>query len=216
MKTSLLHIFSLFIMLSACQLQQKGNISKLKQGDLLFKDTQNNSLSSAIKEVTPSLDKYSFSHVGVAFQEDGEWKVLEAIPKAGVRITPLGAFLSPAKGEIIKVVAGRLKKNYPFDFQKLITYGKSQLGKSYDKAFVWNEERFYCSELVFQMFANAGQQQAFAPQPMTFKEKGTEQFHPTWVLYYQNLGVEIPEGALGINPNAMAKSKSVQLLFELP
>lgn len=210
-----LYLFLLLFAILSCQSLPKHTATKLRQGDLLFKDTQNDSIASAIKEVTPSLDAYSFSHVGVAFKQEGEWKVIEAIPSAGVRITNLESFLSPAKGEITKVVVGRLKKQYNFDFQKLITYGKAQLGKAYDKAFVWNEESFYCSELVYQMFANAGQKEAFIPKPMTFKEKGTEQFHPTWVLYYKKLGIAIPEGDLGINPNGMARSKSVQLLFEL-
>lgn len=210
------YLCSIILLCSACQTLHKDTINQLQSGDLLFKDTQNNNIASAIKDVTPSLAQYSFSHVGVAFYEDEKWKVLEAIPASGVHIVPLSSFLSPAKGETIKVVAGRLKRVYPFDIEKLIRYGKAQVGKPYDKAFVWNDEKFYCSELVYQMFVHAGQQQAFSPQPMTFKEKNSNYFHPTWVLYYKKLGIEIPEGALGINPNAMAKSESIDFLFELP
>lgn len=205
-------LFSLF----ACQTIGKNPTQNLQQGDLLFKDTRNNSMANAIKEVTPSLARYSFSHVAVAVQENGEWKVLEAVPGAGVRLSPLASFLSPAKGEVLKVVVGRLKKTHPFDLQQLIMYGKQQIGKPYDEAFVWDTEKFYCSELVYQMFAHAGQASSFSPAPMTFKEKGKKTFHPTWSRYFQRLHLPIPEGATGINPNAMAKARSLTILFELP
>ncbi len=182
----------------------------------MVKDTQNDSIASAIKEVTPSSQDYSFSHVGILFRENNEWFVLEAVPGAGVRIVSLEVFRTPEKGKIARIVVGRLKKEYPFDLKQLIAYGKSQVGKKYDSAFIWNSNAFYCSELVYQMFANAGQSKAFLPKPMTFKEKGTTSFHPTWIRYYEKLGQEIPEGKIGINPNAMANSKSVNLLFEIP
>lgn len=208
----ILKICTLFILFSTNILVER----TLQQGDLLFKDTQNDSFSDAIKEVTPSPDNYSFSHVGILFFEDNEWKVLEAIPSAGVHITSLSSFLSPQKGETIKVVVGRLKENYPFNIQKLIEYGKAQIGKLYDSVFIWNDEAFYCSELAYKMFAYAGQKDAFEPKPMTFKKKDSDEFHPTWVKYYRELKQAIPEGKLGINPNAMAKSQSITLLFELP
>ncbi|PVX52205.1 permuted papain-like amidase YaeF/Yiix C92 family enzyme [Balneicella halophila] len=188
----------------------------LKEGDLLFKDTRNNAISQAIKDVTPSASNFSFSHVGVLFFENNEWKVLEAVPEYGVRISTLPGFSSYAKGEEVIIVVGRLKTNYPFDLEKLIEYGKKQLGKPYDNPFSWNDEAFYCSELSYKMFSYAGQNHAFTPKPMTFKEEGKDHFHPTWIKYYNELQVAIPEGELGINPNAMATSKSIDLLFELP
>ncbi len=190
------------------------NEKTLHEGDLLFKDTQNTPFSTAIKAVTVS-GNYSFSHVAVLFREGAEWKVLEAVPKGGVQIVSLEDFCTPKDGEYFKIFVGRLKKEYPFDLQKLIAYGKSQVGKKYDSAFAWDDSTFYCSELVYKMFSNAGQKQAFTPKPMTFKEKGKDSFYPTWISYYEKLQQPIPEGKLGINPSAMANEKSLTILFEL-
>ncbi len=42
--------------------------------------------------------------------------------------------------------------------------------------------------------------------PMTFKDPETGEFLPTWIEYYEKLGVEIPEGQPGCNPNGLASS----------
>ncbi len=208
MKNNFYTLVICFFVLISCTSEKT-----LREGDLLFKDTQNDNLSTAIKAVTPS-GRYSFSHIGIAFFEDGDWKVLEAVPKAGVRTTSLETFKTAPKGQVVKIVVGRLNNSYPYDLQRLIDYAKTQLGKKYDDAFEWNDSAFYCSELVYKMFVNAGQTKAFKPKPMTFKEKGKSTFHPTWIKYYKKLQKPIPEGKLGINPNAMANAESVTLLFE--
>lgn len=204
-------LFIILIFLSACT--PSNHI--LKEGDLLFKDTQNNAISSAIKEVTSNDDKPSFSHVGVLFRENEQWVVLEAVPEQGVRIVTLDTFQAPAKGEVVRVFVGRIKEEYPFDLEKLIDYGKKQLGKPYDDAFGWTDESYYCSELVYKMFLNAGQTKAFETNAMTFKGENGQTL-PTWQIYYQKLGVKIPEGEIGINPNGMSRSDAIELFYELP
>lgn len=204
-------LYCAFLLIVVCSCHRK----ELREGDLLFRDTQNNVISTAIKEVTSSDDEQSFSHVGVLFRENGEWLVLETVPQKGVRIVTLDAFQAPAKGEVVRVFVGRLKKDYPFDLKRLIAYGKAQLGKPYDDGFAWTDESYYCSELVYKMFLYAGQTKAFETKPMTFKGKNGQTL-PAWEMYYQKLGLQIPEGKKGINPNGMAHSKAVDILYELP
>lgn len=187
---------------------------ELKEGDILFKETLNNALSSAISDVTDTTGRYRFSHVGVAIKEGDRWMVLEAVHDNGVSLCPLEAFGIPAKGEVVRVIVGRLKKEYSYDLERLKAFGLSQIGKPYDYTFEWNDSAFYCCELVYRMFAEAGQNYAFEPIPMTFKAKeGT--FDLTWVKYFDRLQSPIPEGELGINPNAMAQSKAIELLYEM-
>ncbi len=188
---------------------------EIKEGDLLFKETKRNVLSDAISNVTDTTGTYRFSHIGVLIKDKDQWQVIESTPGKGVRICPLEAFCLPAKGEEAKVVVGRLKEQFPFDLEKLKEYAYKQIDKPYDYPFVWNDSAFYCSELVYKMFVNAGQTEAFALNVMTFKQAGEEQFDPTWIHYFQQHQAPIPEGKMGINPNAMAKSQAVELLFEL-
>lgn len=187
---------------------------ELKEGDLLFKETLNNALSDAISNVTDTTGKYRFSHVGVVVKEGDNWMVLEAVHDNGVRLCPLDAFGMAAKGEIVRVVVGRLKEEYRYNLEQLKAFGLNQLNKSYDYRFDWNDSAFYCSELVYRMFVEAGQTDAFKPNVMTFKNKEGE-FDFTWIKYFEQIQSPIPEGELGINPNAMAQSKAVELLYEM-
>ena len=41
----------------------------------------------------------NYSHVGIAMQENNQWFVVEAIPKKGVRKTPLNEFLARNKNK---------------------------------------------------------------------------------------------------------------------
>lgn len=187
---------------------------ELKEGDLLFKETLNNALSDAISDVTDTTGQYRFSHVGVVVKKGDRWMVLEAVHDNGVRLCPLDAFGMAAKGEIVHVVAGRLKEEYRYDLERFKTFGLSQLNKPYDYRFDWNDSAFYCSELVYRMFVEAGQTNAFKPNVMTFKNREGE-FDFTWIKYFERIQSPIPEGELGINPNAMAQSSAVELFREI-
>lgn len=204
-------VFLLFTLLLGCN-----NVSDvLREGDLLFKEVQNNAISNAISDVTDSTGSYRFSHIGVLIWHNNSWQVIEAAPKWGVRICPLKTFCSQVKGEASKVTVGRLKKGYHFNSNKLKEYAFLQIDKPYDYPFSWSDTAFYCSELAYKMFAYAGQNDAFALNVMTFKQSGCNFFDSTWVKYFESLNTPIPEGEMGINPNAMAKSNAVELLFEL-
>lgn len=50
---------------------------------------------------------------------------------------------------------------------------------------------------------------------MTFKNPETKEFDEFWVQYYIDLGIEIPEGVLGCNPNDMSKSKNIYFVKEI-
>jgi len=50
---------------------------------------------------------------------------------------------------------------------------------------------------------------------MTFKDIETNDFHPGWIEHYDKLGIEIPEGLPGCNPNGMAASENLILLGEI-
>jgi hypothetical protein len=47
---------------------------------------------------------------------------------------------------------------------------------------------------------------------MTFKDPATGGYYPGWVDYYAKLGVAIPEGEPGCNPNGMAASAKLECL----
>ena len=52
----------------------------LETGDLLFQVTGRSAYTDAISSVTKGIKELNFTHVGVAYVEDGKTSVLEAIP----------------------------------------------------------------------------------------------------------------------------------------
>ena len=50
---------------------------------------------------------------------------------------------------------------------------------------------------------------------MTFKDPLTGLFHDGWIEHYKNLGIEIPEGQPGCNPNDMSKNKKLKFITRL-
>ena len=119
-----------------------------RDGDILLY-SGGGAQARAIKEATGS----PYTHCGVIFQVKGKWWVFEAVQP--VKGTPLEEF---AGRDIDQFRALRLKK--PMDpeavAEKVGKWMKEQIGKPYDVKFRWENEKLYCSELVWKLYAVAG------------------------------------------------------------
>ena len=208
-------IFS--IVLLACVSKNSQKAFELQAGDLLFQDLDGGSLSDAIEEVTAEEKPLSFSHVGIMVSsKNGNLVVLEAIGEA-VQYTSLDCFLrrSLNADSMPKVLVARLKQQHQSRIGKAILYGKGLIDLPYDSAYLMSDSSYYCSELIYEMFKHSGDgSEIFKLNPMTFKDANTGKFHPVWVDYYKDLGLEIPEGELGCNPNGMSESKEIDWVFD--
>lgn len=189
----------------------------LEQGDLLFQDSDCGPLCDAIEQVTTGYGGSCFSHIGVVtIDDDGNFAVIEAISN-GVEITPLQFFLSRSfdSRRRPKVVVGRLKKPYQSLIPSALEEALKLKGKPYDKVFAIGNESYYCSELIYEIFLRANNNEpVFELQPMTFKSPGTESTFPAWQDYFSELGVPIPEGQPGINPGGISRSHAVEIIHE--
>ena len=52
----------------------------------------------------------------------------------------------------------------------------------------------------------------FELNPMTFIDPATGEFDKTWIAHYRKLGIPIPEGEPGCNPNGLAASDKLEFL----
>jgi uncharacterized protein YycO len=128
-------------------LAEAGNKYIPETGDIIF-HTSLSKQSLAIQHATNSI----YSHVGIVYVQGKQVSVFEAV--GPVKITPLKSWINRGKNR--DFVVKRLEKRLT-DEQKqlLVKSGQSFIGKKYDDAFDWSDEKMYCSELVWKMYNNA-------------------------------------------------------------
>lgn len=181
---------------------------KLQNGDLLFEDLDCGPLCDAIEEVTQSYGGNRFSHIGLVYIKADSAYIIEAIG-AKVQLTPIDKFTSRTKH---KIYVGRVKEYYMKIAEDAVQFSLSKLNVPYDDEFIYDNGKYYCSELIYDAFMNANKNKPFFKlEPMTFKQPGTSEFYPAWVAYYKELGVEIPESKPGINPGGVSRSEKIEI-----
>jgi hypothetical protein len=189
----------------------------LQPGDLLFQDSDLGPLCDAIEKVTTGFQGANFSHIGIVAKDDsGNLVVIEAVSN-GVVNTPLQTFLGrsfDARGRP-KVVVGRLKMPYRHLIPSALKEALTLKGKPYDKVFAIDNEAYYCSELIYEVFLRANDNKpVFVLQPMTFKDPDTGEMLAAWEDYFSKLGVSIPEGQPGINPGGISCSPVLSVVHK--
>jgi hypothetical protein len=184
---------------------------KLQSGDLLFREKSSENISEAIDQVTQTSGATHFSHVGLVEVTDTGIVVLHAYPEGGTCIVSLSEFLHP-KGDSVRVIVYRLKEEGQKAIPAALEKAHSMLGKPYNFSYIMSDTVHYCSEFVYLAFATDS---VFALEPMTFKDPKTGTFPAAWVEYYQKMGIEIPEGQPGCNPNGLAASEKLEQLGKI-
>lgn len=194
-----------FLLLSTVGFSQN---NKLKNGDLLFININCGAMCDAINAVTEGFNGNDFNHMGIVVLEESNVFVYEAVGK-GVSKTPLKDFLRATKNA---VYSARLKNKYQHLIPAALAYCESQLGTSYDDDFLYNNGKYYCSELIYDAFLNANNHKPFFKLfPMTYKEPKSNEFFAVWVDHFKKQGIEIPEGKLGCNPGGMSLDEKITL-----
>jgi len=188
---------------------------KLRNGDLIFQEDCSAGTDNTIKEVTSSIGDYQFTHVGIAYiDEKGKTYVIEATrPK--VTITPLNEYLYPksSKGCYPRSVAVRLKDEYRELIPAAIGEAMKLIGKDYDDGFILGNDKYYCSELIYDILLKANKgRPVFTLNMMTFKSPDTGEITEGWTEYFNKYGLSVPEGELGINPGAMSRSDVIEII----
>jgi hypothetical protein len=124
-----------------------GLASALRDGDLIFHESQ-----SAQSEMVRALTESRWTHMGVIYLEPSGPMVFEAV--SPVRQTALKDWT--LRGKDRHFVTKRLRdaetRLTPDVIAKMRKVGATWLGRPYDLRFRWDDERLYCSELVYKLF----------------------------------------------------------------
>jgi len=122
--------------------------STFQNGDIIFQ-TSLSSQSLAIKKATNS----AYSHIGVIYQKkDSSFHVFEAVQP--IKLSPLQTWINRGEGK--HFVVKRLKNHQTLltteKLKAMKSVGQKHLGKDYDLAFEWDDNKMYCSELVWKIY----------------------------------------------------------------
>ena len=177
---------------------------RLRTGDLVFVCADTTGMDAAISDATADTNTVNYSHVGIIeVTPDSGAFVIDATPKYGVLRRPLQQFV---------------EENGTCRFYRLEGYNNEDewidratgyIGLPYDFYFLPDNGKYYCSELVAEVYVNADGNPIFKSKPMNFRAAdGT--IPDYWVNLFDSLGVEVPQGVMGTNPNDLVKSGKVQ------
>lgn len=209
---TLMKIYNLFYFLTFLCFEVQAQDVKLQNGDLIFQNIYCGSLCDAINAVTSEVEKMNFNHMGLVVLEGEKVFIIEASGTA-VRKVSLEKFLSKSKEPHL---VGRIQEQFQRLIPKAITFAENQIGIPYDDAFIYDNGKYYCSELIYDAFKEAqGGTPLFKLEPMSFSHPVSNEILPEWLEYYQSMGMEVPEGELGCNPAGFAKNPIVRFIGKL-
>ena len=126
--------------------------SALKEGDIVFQTSK-----SAQSKYIMLATKSQWSHCGIIVEKSDGLYVLEAI--STVSLTPYQQWVDRGRGKRVSV------KRYTEEPIK-IKYSK-YLGKPYDLAFKFGNSKWYCSELVYDIYKRQLGVELCEPRPVS-------------------------------------------------
>lgn len=192
-------LFLLFLaLLCACSQQ-----NLLQTGDLIFvglpADAEAGSMDEAISLATGEI-----VHVAIVeVQADTIW-IIDATTSRGVDRRPLEAFLQDftrPDGAFPDII---VKRAMGIDADAAVQRAKTFCGRQYDTRFLPDNEEIYCSELVQKSYLYADGRPMFECEPMNFKAPDGS-MPPYWEQSFAQLGMEVPQGLPGTNPQKMSR-----------
>lgn len=210
-------ILALIIVLFAFSCSRNQN--RLQNGDLIFVglpvgyDAETGSVDEAISSATGETGALNLIHVAIAeVKADSIW-IIDATIAHGVDRHPLDTFLRDftlPDGSYPDFIVKRVNG---VDADAAVETAKTFCGRAYDFSFLPDNDDLYCSELVQRSYLDADGKPVFESEPMNFKAKdGTMPQYWEWL--FGKLGMEIPQGLPGTNPQRM--SEAACLSFAMP
>ena len=172
-----------------------------QDGDVIFQSLPYGPVVWAIEGVTKS----PYSHCGIVGQRDGQWVVYEAI--GSVRITSLKKFLWRGRGGGFAVY--RLQDEHREHIPETLRCCEKYLGRPYDFRYRLDDEKIYCSELVYKAFRDATDGQQLGD----FVKFGDMNWGPYEVLIRQIEGGPVPVDREMITPRDLARARQLEPVF---
>lgn len=117
------------------------------EGDFVFQSLPHSDLVDAIEGITQS----PYSHCGIVEKKNGDWYVIEAL--GSVHETEISQWIQ--RGRDGHFVAYRLNKVLEVKTETILDAAREYFGRPYDIHYEFDDEKIYCSELIFKAVKKA-------------------------------------------------------------
>lgn len=185
--------------------EKKSGTLDLRDGDILFQ-SMHGGQSDAIALAT----KCAWTHVGIAFKDDGQWMVYEAV--GPVKKTPLSEWIEQGNGHyVVKRWVQSEQKLDATAVNELKSSAETFMGRAYDWQFRWSDEKIYCSELVWKMFDEGLGIRLCEPKPLKDWDLNSELVQRTMKERY---GVAPPMNEPMVAPATLFECSLLTLVME--
>ncbi len=170
-----------------------------QEGDVLFQSLPRQALSIAIEGATDS----PWSHCGIVAQEDGQWFVYEAY--GHVQRVTLREFWRRSRRN--RFAVHRWREEERRHISGVLAQVKLRMGLPYDSRYEMDDEKLYCSELIYKAFL------AVTGRPLGELVKlGDLNWQPHRALIEQLEGGPVPVNRMMITPRHLANAPELELL----
>jgi len=225
MKKLILPILLIFVVFASCKGASKSadvENASLQNGDLIFVGipmdytlSDSSSIDQAIVDATGDSGSVNYIHVAIVEVDGDSTFVIDATIKRGVARYPIDTFFTDFKlkdGSYPKFDLMRL--NHKIDSKAVIANAKRYVGRKYDMWFLPDNDEQYCSELVRNAFLSDDGGFVFGEAPMNFKNTDGE-YPVYWKELFAILGMPIPQGVMGTNPNDMSQDTNLRYVMTI-
>jgi len=172
-----------------------------REGDILFQSMPRVKLVKAIEGCSESC----YSHCGVIVKRNGNWRLSEAMI-FGVGEVPL--WIAVARGRGARFAVYRLKDTLQHHVPAFIRALEKYRGKPYDFQYRLDDDRIYCSELVFK-----GYRDATGAELGQVKTLGELNWKPYEKILRVSGNGEIPLDRAIITPRHLSESEFLEKVF---
>jgi uncharacterized protein YycO len=172
-----------------------------QEGDIVFQSSPLNMLVKVIEGCTDS----PLSHCGILHHIDGKWRVVEA--RGNVHETDYDQWVKTGREGHLAVY--RLKPIYSDKIADMIASAQMHAGKPYDAKFEMDDEKLYCSELVYKAFKSATGEELGKLQKL--KELSWEPWKEAIAAIE---GGEVPLEREMITPKALSEAEQLDVVYD--
>lgn len=200
MRRFLIASVALLSLLIACRGRDFGGYTP-RNGDVIFQSFPHSPLTDVIESVSSS----PYSHCGVVVVRGNDVFVCEAI--GPVQDMPLEAWIQRGRNQAFAVY--RLNDRYQSKVGAFVEAVESYSGRPYDIHYQFDEEKIYCSELVFKAFKRTTGEELGA-----VKKLGDLNWKPNEAFIRQIEGGQLPLDREMITPKDLSEARQLSEVFQ--